>query len=31
MENGKGVWSDSLSGGKIRFSGDIRPEKNKKP
>jgi hypothetical protein len=30
-ENGKGTWSDTLSGGKIRFSGDIRPDKAKKP
>lgn len=30
-ENGKGTWSDTLSGGKIRFNGDIRPDKSKKP
>ena len=30
-ENGKGTWSDTLSGGKIRLSGDIRADKNKKP
>ena len=30
-ENGKGTWSDALSGGKIRFSGDIRADKSKKP
>ena len=26
-ENGTGTWSDKLVGGKIRFSGDIRPSK----
>ena len=30
-ENGKGTWSDTLVGGKVRFSGDIRAEKSKKP
>jgi hypothetical protein len=30
-ENGKGTWSDTLSGGKLRFSGDIRADKPKKP
>ena len=30
-ENGKGTWNDSLVGGKVRFSGDIRPLKSKKP
>jgi hypothetical protein len=30
-ENGKGTWSDTLTGGKIHFSGDIRPLKSKKP
>jgi hypothetical protein len=30
-ENGKGTWSDALSAGKVRFSGDIRADKNKKP
>jgi hypothetical protein len=30
-ENGKGTWSDTLVAGKIRFSGDIRPDKGKKP
>jgi hypothetical protein len=30
-ENGNGTWSDRLEGGKIRFSGDIRPLKGKKP
>jgi hypothetical protein len=30
-ENGKGTWSDALSGGKIRFSGDIRADKKSKP
>ena len=26
-ENGKGTWSDTLVGGKVRSSGDIRPSK----
>jgi hypothetical protein len=30
-ENGKGTWRDYLVGGKLRFSGDIRPLKAKKP
>jgi hypothetical protein len=30
-EGGKGTWSDALVGGKIRFSGDIRPLKGNKP
>jgi hypothetical protein len=30
-ENGKGTWSDTLTGGKVRFSGDIQPLKSKKP
>lgn len=30
-ENGRGTWRDTLTGGKIRFSGDIRPLKPKKP
>jgi hypothetical protein len=30
-ENGKGTWRDYLAGGKVRFSGDIRPLKGKKP
>lgn len=30
-ENGRGTWSDTLAGGKIRFSGDIRPLKRSKP
>jgi hypothetical protein len=30
-ENGKGTWRDYLAGGKVRFSGDIRPLKSKKP
>lgn len=30
-ESGKGTWSDRLVGGKIHFSGDIRPLKGKKP
>jgi hypothetical protein len=30
-ENGKGTWSDTLSGGRIRFSGDIRADNGKKP
>ncbi len=30
-ENGRGTWSDRLEGGKIHFSGDIRPLKAKKP
>jgi hypothetical protein len=29
-ENGKGTWSDTFAGGKIRYSGDIRPLKSKK-
>ena len=24
-ENGKGTWTDTLVGGKVRFRGDIRP------
>jgi len=28
-ENGRGTWRDTLTGGKIRFSGDIRPLKSK--
>jgi hypothetical protein len=30
-ENGKGTWSDKLIAGKLRFSGDIRADKPKKP
>ena len=30
-ENGKGTWNDMLVGGKVRFSGDIRPLPSKKP
>jgi hypothetical protein len=30
-ENGRGTWRDTLTGGKIRFTGDIRPLKSKKP
>jgi hypothetical protein len=30
-ENGKGTWSDTLRGGRVRFSGDIEPLKSKKP
>ena len=30
-ENGTGTWSDTLAGGKIHFSGDIKPLKGKKP
>jgi hypothetical protein len=30
-ENGKGTWRDYLAGGKVHFSGDIRPLKGKKP
>jgi len=30
-ENGRGTWSDTLVGGKVRFSGDIMPLKGKKP
>jgi hypothetical protein len=30
-ENGKGTWSDTLAGGKIRFRGDIRPDNKKTP
>lgn len=30
-ENGRGTWRDYLAGGKVRFSGDIRPLKGKKP
>jgi hypothetical protein len=30
-ENGKGTWRDDLVRGKVRFSGDIRPLKGKKP
>jgi hypothetical protein len=30
-ENGRGTWIDTFTGGKIRFSGDIRPLKGKKP
>lgn len=26
-ENGEGTWTDVLAGGKIRFTGDIRPSK----
>jgi hypothetical protein len=26
-ENGKGTWTDKLAGGKVRFTGDIRPSK----
>jgi hypothetical protein len=28
-ENGKGTWRDTLVGGKIRFSGDIKPLKGR--
>jgi hypothetical protein len=28
-ENGTGTWSDVLAAGKIHFSGDIKPEKQK--
>ncbi len=28
-ENGKGTWRDKLVGGKIRFSGDIKPLKGR--
>jgi hypothetical protein len=30
-ENGRGTWSDTYTGGKLRFSGDIRPLMGKKP
>ena len=30
-EGGKGTWMDRLEGGTIRFSGDIRPLKGKRP
>jgi hypothetical protein len=30
-ENGKGVWSDTFAGNKIRYTGDIRPLKRTKP
>jgi hypothetical protein len=30
-ENGTGTYSDVLAGGKIRFTGDIRPAKGKHP
>jgi hypothetical protein len=30
-ENGRGTWSDTYTGGKLRFSGDIRPLEGKKP
>jgi hypothetical protein len=30
-ENGKGTWRDYLAGGKLRFSGDIRPLKGRRP
>jgi hypothetical protein len=30
-ENGRGTWSDTYTGGKLRFSGDIRPLQGKKP
>jgi hypothetical protein len=29
-ENGTGTWSDTLVGGKIRYSGDIKPLKSKR-
>jgi hypothetical protein len=28
-ENGSGTWSDTLAGGKIHYSGDIKPAKGK--
>jgi hypothetical protein len=30
-ENGTGTWSNALVGGKVRYSGDIRPAKGKHP
>jgi hypothetical protein len=30
-ENGVGTWSDTLTGGKVRVHGDIRPLMGKKP
>jgi hypothetical protein len=30
-ENGKGIWRDTFTGGKVRLTGDIRPLKSKKP
>jgi hypothetical protein len=30
-ENGKGIWSDKLVGGQVRFTGDIRADNPKKP